>query len=64
MENENKNNNNEDNHATTQILLFLCIIICLISLWFSANTFYLVKNYINIESGKVNRAEVTVLENE
>lgn len=64
MENENKPNSNKDNHATTQILVFLCMLICLGILWFSVNTFYMVKNYIDIESGRVNRAEVTVLENE
>lgn len=57
MGNDNKNSN-KDNHATTQILVFLCMVICLISLWFSFNTYYMVKNYIDIESGRVSRSEV------
>lgn len=55
-------NSNKDNHSTTQILVFLCLIICLISLWFSFNTYYMVKNYIDIESGRVTRAEVMSIE--
>lgn len=62
MGNDNKSNSNKDNHATTQILVFLCMLICLVSLWFSVNTFYMVKNYIDVESGRVNRAEAIHLE--
>lgn len=56
------NNRNNDNHSTTQMLVFLCLIICLVSLWFSFNTYYMVKNYIDIESGRISRAEVMSIE--
>lgn len=58
----NDNNSNRDNHATTQILIFCCLLICLVSLWFSFNTYYMMKNYIDIESGKVTRSEVMIIE--
>lgn len=61
----NKNTNlNNDNHSITHIILTLCLIICLITLWFSVNTYFRLNDYIDIQSGKVNRAEVIVIENE
>lgn len=58
----NDNNGNKDNHSITQMLIFLCLIICLVSLWFSFNTYYMVKNFIEIENGRINRSEVTSIE--
>ncbi len=58
----NDNNSNKDNHSITQMLIFLCLIICLVSLWFSFNTYYMVKNFIEIENDRINRSEVTSIE--
>lgn len=55
---------NKENHSITQILVFLCLLICIVSLWFSVNTYYMIKNYIDVESGRVNRTQVSVFQNE
>ena len=62
MGNDNKSNSNKDNHATTQILVFLCMLICLVSLWFSINTYYMIKNSVNVENDRVNRTQVTIID--
>lgn len=60
---KDKKQNNE-NHSISHILITLCLLVCLACLYFSANTFFLVKNYIDVETGRVQRANVRVIESE
>lgn len=58
MQKQTEEEFNKDNHSISHLLIALVLIISLISLYFSINTFYTVKNYIDIETGKVQRTEV------
>lgn len=58
MQKQTEEEFNKDNHSISHLLITLVLIISLISLYFSINTFYTVKNYIDIETGKVQRTEV------
>ncbi len=60
---KDKKQNNE-NHSISHILITLCLLVCLACLYFSVNTFFLVKNYIDVETGRVQRANVRVIESE
>lgn len=62
MGNDNNTNLNNDNHSITHILLTICFLLTLVSLWFSINTYFMIKDQIDIQSGKVNRDEVIVIE--
>lgn len=63
MGNDNNNNNlNNDNHSITHILLVICFLISLATLWFSINTYFMIQDEIDIQSGKVNRTEVIVID--
>ena len=66
MDNEkNKGYNlNNDNHSITHILLTICFLISLVSLWFNINTYFMIQDQIDIQSGKVNRTEVIVIDDE
>ncbi|MDE7022102.1 MAG: hypothetical protein K2P23_14555 [Lachnospiraceae bacterium] len=69
MYNENTDTNkekkqNNENHSISHILITLCLFICLACLYFSVNTFFLVKNYIDVETGKVQIDKVTVIKEE
>lgn len=65
MNNDNNNNNlNNDNHSISHILLTLCLILSLISLWFTVNTYATLNNYIDVQSGKINRTEVIYIDKE
>lgn len=61
--NKIKEQNNE-NHSISHILVTLCLFICLACLYFSVNTFFLLKNYIDVETGRKNIANVRVIEPE
>lgn len=60
----NKTNLNNDNHSITHILLTICLLLCLVSLWFTVNTYFVLNDYIDVQSGRVNRTEVYVIEDE
>lgn len=66
MDNDNNKNTNlnNDNHSITHILLFICFLINLVTLWFSINTYYMLQDEIDIRDGKVNRTEIVVIEDE
>lgn len=64
MSNQTQEELNKDNHSISHILITIVIIISLISLYFSINTFYTVKNYIDVETGKVQRTEVIHVDTE
>lgn len=61
--NKAKEQNNE-NHSISHILVTLCLLVCLACLYFSVNTFFLLKNYIDVETGRKNIANVRVIEPE
>lgn len=60
----NKNNLNNDNHSVTHIMLTICFLISLVTLWFSINTYFMIQNEIDIKNGKVNKTEVIVIQDE
>lgn len=66
MDNDNnkKYNLNNDNHSITHILLTICFLISLVSLWFNINTYFMIQDQIDIQSGKINRTEVIVIDDE
>lgn len=66
MGTDNNDNNklNNENHSITHIVLTLLLIINLVTLWFSLNTYFGLNDYIDIQSGRVNRTEVIVIEDE
>ena len=66
MDNDNNKNYklNNDNHSITHILLTICFLISLVSLWFNINTYFMIQDEIDIQSGKVNRTEVIVIDDE
>ena len=57
---KDKKQNNE-NHSISHILITLCLVVCMACLYFSVNTFFLVKNYIAVETGRVQIDKVTVI---
>ncbi len=61
--NKIKEQNNE-NHSISHILVTLCLFVCLACLYFSVNTFFLLKNYIDVETGRVQIDRVTVIDPE
>lgn len=63
-DNYNEEKLNKDNHSVTHILLTICFLLILVDLWFSINTYFMIKNQIDVQSGRVNRKTVFVIENE
>ena len=63
-DNYNEEKLNKDNHSVTHILLTICFLISLVTLWFSINTYFMIQNQIDVQSGRVNRSAVFVIENE
>lgn len=61
--NKTKEQNNE-NHSISHILVTLCLLVCLACLYFSVNTFFLLKNYIDVETGRKNITNVRVIDPE
>lgn len=61
--NKTKKQNNE-NHSISHILITLCLLVCLACLYFSVNTFFLLKNYIDVETGRKNIANVRIIDPE
>lgn len=61
--NKDKKRNNEE-HSISHMLITLCLLICLACLFFSVNTFFLLKNHIDVETGRKNIANVRVIEPE
>lgn len=53
--NKNKDNEkNQEEHSISQILITLCLIAGLVTMCFSINTYFLLKQHIDVETGKVN----------
>ena len=53
---------NNDNHSITHILLTICFLLCLANLWFSINTYFAFSDYMDVQSGKVNKTEVIYMD--
>lgn len=63
-DNYNEEKLNKDNHSVTHILLTICFLLILVDLWFSINTYFMIQNQIDVQSGRVNRSKVYIIENE
>ena len=63
-DNYNAEKLNKDNHSVTHILLTICFLLILVDLWFSINTYFMIQNQIDVQSGRVNRSKVYIIENE
>lgn len=62
MAKDNNYNLNNDNHSISHILVFICLLLILANIWFTANIYVMVKDQIDVQNGRINRRAVMTMD--